>query len=495
MTVFQKSDARANELTHHLESWGLRRFTDETSYYRWQQDVLTKDEIAELNQLAQARSGGDHQDADMSFYELAAQPKILPVLYSQRYDYFLEIGCATTDRIEPAQRVLDFGCGVGILTTFYALCFPHITFVGIDRSLNSITRARDEATKRRLSNVRFEHRHIPTDAISDSFDLIISTQTLFQAEQDSGLPSLSWKTFERADDPILQAQSEVRTGLKDRLESLSHVLSADGRMLLCEKAQHMGRRILLQRALATQGYRLVGEPVCFHYRAIDEEVEDGPLFEVSQIPNKSVWPWKEEPIIKPGESLYIAIGCTAEKFISSMTDSQITRTLTLSCDAGESATVTLGKWGGCLTYGYVQSQTGLRGAIIGNFQDEEVIQQYFNGAERWTEKEKSQVIARLTPHADHQDDEIGLPGYENHTPVAQVIWASLPDRHIQDQATFREKDGQEMHIEWGTCGPLTYLYWANTYDQCQLVLMTAHEAKVIQNYYQESLAEMRTGVT
>jgi SAM-dependent methyltransferase len=67
-----------------------------------------------------------------------------------------------------------------------------ITFVGIDRSPRSLARAREEAAKHGLSNVQFENRHIPIDDLSDSFDLIVSTQTLFQAEKDPGLPSLSF---------------------------------------------------------------------------------------------------------------------------------------------------------------------------------------------------------------------------------------------------------------------------------------------------------------
>jgi len=103
------------------------------------------------------------------------------------------------------------------------------------------------------------------------------------------------------------------------------------------------------------------------------------------------------------------------------------------------------------------------------------------------------VIARLWPQSEGSGDETGLPTYESHTAVAQDVWTSLPDRHLQNQATFREQNGREMHIEWGTCGPLTYLYRSNTYDQRQLVLMTPHRAKVLQDYYQESLAEMRSG--
>ena len=56
---------------------------------------------------------------------------------------------------------------------------------------------------------------------------------------------------------------------------------------------------------------------------------------------------------------------------------------------------------------------------------------------------------------------------------------------------FVEHEGREMHIEWGICGPLRYLYWANTYDQRQLVLMTSQQEGVLKDYYEESLSEMR----
>jgi hypothetical protein len=326
-----------------------------------------------------------------------------------------------------------------------------------------------------------------------SYDLIVSTQTLFQAERDPGLPSLSWKTFERAGDPALQVQAEIRIGLKERLDSLSSMLSPGGRMLLSEKAWHVGRRILLQRALASRRYRLVGEPVLFRYRAIDEVVQDGPLFEVSQEPHPNVWSWNEDPIIEPGESLYGYQGETVEEFVSSMTEAEIIQTLPLGGSPQESSTVTFGRWGGCLAYGFVKSQSGFRGIIIGSLEDETIIHQYFLGAEGWTEEKKTQVMARLWPPSEGQGDEAGVPTYESHTAEAQNIWAALPDRHQQDQATFREQDGREMHIEWGTCGLLTFLYWANTYDQRQLVLMTPHRAKVLQDYYQESLAEMKRG--
>jgi SAM-dependent methyltransferase len=492
-TFTLEANSQVKELTEHLKSWGLRRFSDETSYYQWQKETLADEEIALLNRLGLTRSAGEQGEADRGFYDLAAQENILPVLYSQRYDYFLEVGCAMTNRIEPAHRVLDFGCGVGILTTFYACRFPQITFLGIDRSPGSIARAKEEAARRGISNVQFEIRHIPNDTFSDSFDLIISTQTLFQAEKDPGLPSLSWTTFERAGDSALQVQVEFRTGLKDRLDCLSQLISSGGRMLLCEKAWHLGRRILLQRALASRGYRLVGEPVVFRYQAIDEVVQDGPLFEVSQDPHTPVWSWDEEATVKPGESLYGYQGDIVEELVSSLNEAEIIQTVPLGGDPQQSSTVTFARWRACLAYGFVKTQSGFRGLIIGSVEDENVIRQYFLGAERWTDEQKAQVMAQLWPQSEGQGDEAGFPSYESHTAIAQKIWDSLPDRHLHDQATFREQDGREMHIEWGTSGPLTFMYWANTYDQRQLVLMTHHRAKVLHHYYQESLSEMKGG--
>ena len=491
ITIFRKGDTLATELSDHLKSWGLCRFTDESRYYQWQKDRLTNEEIAELNRLSLARGGGRNPEADMRFYDLAARPGILPVLYSQRYEYYLEIGCAITGRIHPADRVLDFGCGVGILTTFYACCFPEIKFVGVDRSSSSIARAREEAIKRGLLNVHFEHRHLPLESISESFDLIISSQALFQAEKDPGLPSRSWRSFDRAHDLIFQEKLEVQTGLKARLEPLLKILSLGGRLLVCEKAWHLGRRVLLQRALANRKYRLIHEPVYFQYRAIDEEVQEGPLFEFSRAPGKKVWPWQEDVTMLPGESLYKSQGQDAEEFISSLTEAQESQTLSIGGNPRVAGTVALARWRGCLAYGFLKTQDGFRGAIIGNLQDEKIIHQYFCGAERWTEEEKSQVITRLWPKSEDQGPDSALPGYESHTAVAQNIWIALPDREVQDEATFREDDGRELHIEWGTCGPLVYLYWANTYDQRQLVLMTLPKAKTLRDYYQESLGEMK----
>ena len=74
------------DIARHLTQWGLRRFTDEDSYYAWQRQSLAGKRLRLLQQAADARRDGE--DADQVFYDLAASSDILPVLYSQRYDYY-----------------------------------------------------------------------------------------------------------------------------------------------------------------------------------------------------------------------------------------------------------------------------------------------------------------------------------------------------------------------------------------------------------------------
>jgi SAM-dependent methyltransferase len=212
------------------------------------------------------------------FYDATAQPHILPVLYSQRYDYYMAVGLRIADRIDGARSILDVGCGVGILTTFYARQYPDKTVVGIDRSPASIARAQEQAEALNLTNVQFECLDLDHRAPTLSVDLILATHALLQAEQDPGIPSRSWKTFERAVEGQQQAEFERRTGIGARLDHLRALLSAQGRMILCEKTRQLARRIPLQRALAARDLCLIEQPELIRYRLVEEIADDGPFY-------------------------------------------------------------------------------------------------------------------------------------------------------------------------------------------------------------------------
>jgi SAM-dependent methyltransferase len=270
-------DSLLRSLHSHLAQWGLQRFTSDADYFAWQRKRLSPDDLIQLSRQIERKRGGERGD-HVAFYDLTAQPQILPVLYSQRYEYYSEIGSRVAACLGDGNRILDVGCGVGILTTFYAAHCPEKQFVGIDRSPASIEAARGKARDLRLSNVRFECADIESEHIAGPYDLIVATHALVQAEHDPGIQSRSWRTFERANDAKQQAAFEQRTGIDVRLDRLSALLVQNGRMIVFEKTRQLGRRVPFQRALAARDLRLVEQPELIRYQLVEEVVDDGPLY-------------------------------------------------------------------------------------------------------------------------------------------------------------------------------------------------------------------------
>jgi len=275
--VKHSSQATRHALEAHLAWWGLRKFTSDETYFQWQRETLSPSEITVLHRQVEQKRCGSSAD-EVAFYDATAHPDILPVLYSQQYDYYLAIGARVADRICETRSILDVGCGVGILTTFYARQYPDKTIVGIDRSAVSIARAQEHTKTLGLTNVQFECLDLDHTVPTGSFDVILATHALVQAEQDPGIPSRSWKTFERASESQQQADFERRTGIGTRLDRLSGLLSAQGRMIMCEKTRQLARRIPLQRALAARDIGLIEQPELIRYHLVEEVTDDGPLY-------------------------------------------------------------------------------------------------------------------------------------------------------------------------------------------------------------------------
>jgi SAM-dependent methyltransferase len=289
------NDSLLQSLHSHLAWWGLRQFTSDESYFQWQQENLSSAELTALHrEMGQKRRGSSADE--VSFYDTTAHPNILPVLYSQRYDYYLAIGSRVADHIGESRSILDVGCGVGILTTFYARLYPDKTLVGIDRSPASIARAQEQAKALGLANVRFECLDLDHTAPTRSYDLILATHALVQAEQDPGIPSHRWNTFERAREKQQQAEFERRTGLGTRLDLVSALLSAQGRMIVFEKARQLARRVSLQRALAARDLGLIEQPELIRYRLVEEIADDGPFYVLGRgAPRQLLWDESPEP--------------------------------------------------------------------------------------------------------------------------------------------------------------------------------------------------------
>ena len=472
------------DIARHLTQWGLRRFTDEDSYYAWQRQSLAGERLRLLQQAAEARRDGE--DADQVFYDLAASPDILPVLYSQRYDYYGVLGPAIADALAEARCVLDMGCGVGILTTWYATRFPDVTFVGIDRSLISIEVARRFAQSHRLENASFHQCEIPQHEIPGTFDTIVATQALFQSESDPGLPSRSWTTFERDRDSRHQQDLEERTGIGPRLDSLLKVLEASGRFVLFEKAVHPGRRVLFQRALETRGCVPVAEPQLLTYSELGEPVEDGPLYVVRRGQASLGAKFREDVQQGPELGLYRCQGARAE-FVYARLPKYDVRSEEVKMNlVGQDGRCETGRTGGGLGYVRLILHGTFSGLLVGMMEWRPLMVELVRHELKQGLESVETRIRRIWSEQESGPPEES-PLYENHSLAAEEVWRQLPDRVVLRQQTDEEADGRERHIEYGRCdGNFHYLYWANTFDQRQIVIMDRERSALLETYFAES---------
>jgi SAM-dependent methyltransferase len=484
-------------LTEHLTWWGLQRFATDRAYYQWQRQRIKSSDLQELNRLVEARRQPDAANKDEAFYDLAARADLAEVLYSQRYDYYLAIGPLIAERVGDAQSILDFGCGIGVLTTFYARCFPDRSFVGIDRSVASVEIARARADALGLKNIRFERLEAGTTSmgpiIGPSFDVIISTHSLLQTERDLGIPSVSWREFRRGSDIRDQHEFEQRTGLGRRLDALCDVLKPAGSLLLFEKTRPLARRIPFQRALAARGFRLIQDPIAVRYTLIEELADDGPLYMVRlTAPGDDARgpDWDESPESSMADALARYRGDPAQSLYRRIPRRQQHRVAQVADPEIGMLAIELGSSEG-LVYLFIEGSSGFSGLLLGpaqlsssiSLEVEQLIREH-------TETGRvGHCLDRDWPASSQGNDHdvAQLPLYENHTVLAQTIWEGLPGRQARKTETFSESDGRQMHIELGETGSYIYLYWANTFDQRQLVMVEQQRADLLEDYYAELL--------
>jgi tRNA G46 methylase TrmB len=285
--------ATLHDLGAHLGDWGLRRFTSDEAYFQWQRQTLSAGDLDALRLQAERKRQGTPEE-ETAFYDLSALSRILQVLYSQRFDYYWVIAPLVAARLPHAGEILDFGCGPGILTTYYARCRPHACVTGLDRSPVSIAEAQRKADALALDNITFECADVDKEAPRGVYDCIVATHALVQSEQDPGLPSRSWRTFERTRDAAGQTAFEQRTGLGRRLDHLVAAMPPAGRIIVFEKTRQLARRIPLQRALAGRGLHLIEAPQPVRYSLVEEVSDDGPFYVLGRGQREAI-AWNEQP--------------------------------------------------------------------------------------------------------------------------------------------------------------------------------------------------------
>lgn len=483
-------------LRDHLAWWGLRRFVSDSAYYQWQRESLPAPELAELNRLAEEKRAPEARAAqEIAFYDFAARPHILPVLYSQQYDYCLTVGPAVAERVQEARSILEFGCGIGLLTTFYARQFSDASIVGVDRSPASIAVARERAQALGLRNVRFDRLDVEREPLTGAYDLIICTHALLQAERDPGLPSLTWQTFERANDPRMQSDFERRTGLQARLDSLCGVLTSHGRLILLEKTRQLARRVPFQRALAARGLKLLDTPIPIRYQDVEEVTEDGPLLHLGRQSGATFLAWDEGPERADEDELYHCSGQAARQVWERLPQRAVLREARWTIPDLGPVRAEWGTSSGVLSYLYVVAGSRFAGILVGSSRGGVELDCRFGraveraGLDPTRLRDLLQSTWPIFAGQEGPEDLNYLLLYENHTVTAQDVWSGLPDHQILKASTFEEPDGRQKHIELGTVSGLTYLYWANTSDQRQLAVVEPRRAHLLEQYYQESVAD------
>ena len=481
-------------IERHLSQWGLRHWPDEASYDGWQRHALAGDRLQLLQRAAQRRREGG-ADADVEFYELAAAPDVLPVLHSQRYGYYRTLAPVIATALKGAHRVLDVGCGVGILTTWYAACFPDVAFLGIDRSPQSLEAARRFARLSRLKNVDFQGCDASRQELPQGFDTIVATQALFQSESDPGLPSRSWSTFERDRDAHQQQRLEQRTGIGSRLDRVARALAPSGRVVLFEKAVHAGRRVLFQRALSARGLGPIERPRFLTYAELGEPVEEGPLYVMRHGASCASSGFDEDVQQDLRQSLYRCPGRAAADYVYARLPKDDVRSGAVSVNGGDGdARYETGRTGGGLCYVRVMIHGVGEGLMLGvqslqSFMVERVRHECREGPSGAFPAAPEGRLNHVWPESANDVPE-EVPVYEHHGPAAEYVWRTLPERVVVREQTDNEADGRQRHIEYGRCaGNFRYLYWANTYDQCQIVMMDEARRTLLEAYYAESVGE------
>lgn len=489
-------------LVEHLKAWGLRRFQSDAAYFQWQREMLGREILADLHRLVTAKQvPGAPPAAETAFYDRSADPRVLPVLYSQRYDYYLALAPLVARQIAEGQpggrQVLDCGCGIGILTTFWATLFPSCRFLGLDRSEASLTAARDKAKALGLANLSFEQLDLDRTPVQGTYDLVLASQTLLQSEQDPGLASRSWETFERRSDEAAQAGFEARTGLGVKLDHLLPAVGPQGRMLLFEKARQLARRVPLQRALARRGWHLQAEPLPVRYRIVEEISDDGPLYVLGRRPGDPVRPWNEVPEESEESVLYRCCGPAAEIIYERLPGKVPSGDRQWREGTGTSLRVEWGGAAGDLAYLSLTARApdGFRGILVGPRRPESALDRCLSrllaastAPDEAKEMGAGDLTAEIWPAACASGDRDHAPLYENHQPSAQEAWRDLRQKTLHMQRTWDDPQAGQMHVELGEAGDLVYLYQASSFDQRQLVLIDRTRGRLLEDYYQELVA-------
>jgi SAM-dependent methyltransferase len=199
------------DLVEHLNLYGIRQFYDDR-YWQWGGEQLGDRNAQTLNRLrAPLQEGCATAEEMCKFYDFISEPNIGAVVHSSKADAIRASGEAIEGRLGARARILDLGCGLGYLTTWYASLNSDRHVIGVDISEKSVRQARRLARRLCIRNVEFLVADIADKIPGGIHDAVVDSQCL------STLTSYSPDAFSRS------------------LTNLRSILTPDG-ILICVSA-------------------------------------------------------------------------------------------------------------------------------------------------------------------------------------------------------------------------------------------------------------------
>jgi ubiquinone/menaquinone biosynthesis C-methylase UbiE len=132
------------------------------------------------------KGGGVPYEKFPRFHEVMAEDSGQSAL-STLESHILPLVPGLTERLAGGIRMLDAGCGRGLILARLAELYPRSRFVGMDLSLEATGHARDKAAKAGLGNIEFiaaDLSTFDTTAEPEAFDFV----TTFDAVHDQARP-------------------------------------------------------------------------------------------------------------------------------------------------------------------------------------------------------------------------------------------------------------------------------------------------------------------
>jgi cyclopropane fatty-acyl-phospholipid synthase-like methyltransferase len=127
-----------------------------------------------MDQLAE-----NYDQVDLrAFYDFIARPEIGYVVHSFKAESIQASGLRIAQHIAGRRSVLDLGCNIGYLTTWYASLSADRSVIGVDWSERSIHEARKLAQRIEVRNVEFQVCDLSCEFPPGHFEAIVEAQCL-----------------------------------------------------------------------------------------------------------------------------------------------------------------------------------------------------------------------------------------------------------------------------------------------------------------------------